>query len=380
MYPIDRRVKSSYIYDERVCFFRQEYVCEKGRYSVFSSHVVTATQALRDYMDGDTPSNRYILAPQLPLVPSLEIAQQKLNWETLSIRQLIYYGYIPGLLCDARDVRVSGSLADKARTYFQECVKQKLINDKSIKCLLSTFITGDSDSVPPPLLLLMDTFGRDLKFVVKWIPFHMAAALKYFSSQGECSPSVVSLLFNISTLFDRFMNAKGSSGDVWEALFVLTILIRCLSGEFDECLLPFPAAANLTVTYNELLNFNICQYGDMKTLSQLRQMIPKPHSGITNHIIVYYPYHVQFERYDVIVAFYDKYGTRMLYGYQLKEGRAVADKKPDREMTKCIVVRGNAADQARIINNWHVASEKEINTFFGVSGQSWTHSARKKWR
>jgi hypothetical protein len=46
----------------------------------------------------ESTSNRNVLGPELPLIPSLNIAAQNLNWPNLTPREALYYGNIPALI------------------------------------------------------------------------------------------------------------------------------------------------------------------------------------------------------------------------------------------------------------------------------------------
>ena len=42
----------------------------------------------------------------------------------------------------------------------------------------------------------------------------------------------------IAELFEDFKDSKIQSGDSWEALFLIVLLVRCLSRQFDDMILP----------------------------------------------------------------------------------------------------------------------------------------------
>jgi hypothetical protein len=86
--------------------------------------------------------------------------------------------------------------------------------------------------------------------------------------------------------------------------------------------------------------------------------------------------------YDVIVAVYpSESDERQLYGYQLKEGRGSPKELKKTVKSKFIgslVIRGEpnkAKSTQRKGVSWIVPGKKEIDSFFGVSGRSWTPQA-----
>ena len=91
--------------------------------------------------------------------------------------------------------------------------------------LLTSFITGQASLVPRPLLELMNIVEEGK---VSWIPCHMMVVLKEFASCGSL-PNQHLVLKNIVSQFDRFCSAKGQSGDAWEVLFVVVLLLHAVT-------------------------------------------------------------------------------------------------------------------------------------------------------
>jgi len=109
------------------------------------------------------------------------------------------------------------------------CV-QEGVTEKVIEKLLGSFLHGDPDSVPPTLLQLMDTTSDD---EVRWIPYNMVPVLREFDNVGPRKYSET-----ICDCFDFFLKSKAACGDSWEYLFIMTLLIRCVSHQFEQVLLP----------------------------------------------------------------------------------------------------------------------------------------------
>jgi hypothetical protein len=346
-------------------FVKSRFLKPSGRYFVFSSHVANTLRKLSAYMD--SVSNRSVLAPELPLIPSLSVAAEKFKLPDLNPREAIYYGTIPALIYEASRRCAPNDKRDEAIAL---CKSQDLVSDKIIKDLLATFITGDFLNVPHPLLQLMDTWretGESLK--VRWIPFHMMEVLRVFATFGSIDDNTVFVLKRIEGLFNDFKRAKEYSGDGWEALFVITLLIRSKAECFGTSLLPLEMVHVVNVTFNEPFK-GIVPFGEIKQVDEFIEALVEPE--LFPHIAIYWPAHAQFEHYDVIVAVYTARGSRKLYGYQLKEGTSIGKAQASHLFTKSFVVRGNAAENSSQIRGWYVASTNEICEFFGESGRNWT--------
>ena len=132
------------------------------------------------------------------------------------------------------------------------------------------------------------------------------------------------LLTRISDLFTDFGRAKEASGEAWESLFVIALLLRCLGDHFEDVVFPLKESQFKTdVSYNELLRGGL---NDLRSAEDLVKRLERPKQF--PHIAVYYPNHTQFQGLDVVVAVYDKAGNRTLYGYQLKEDNTIPADPP----------------------------------------------------
>lgn len=351
-------------------FLKRNFVSRAKRYLVFTSHVLAIGGQLSQFMDPFSGSMRKVVLRNLPLIPSLSMARKNLNWPSLSPRQALYYGRIPALVHEAHLDGGHGDHlpASKREKAIEECITEGLTPD-SIRHFMGTFITGNRLESLRPLESLM-TAQRDTAAqtdTVEWIPFFMMEALLRFSSyQGFKG------LKDIARLFAAFMDAKESSGDGWECLFVAVLLIRCWAQLGDCFLVPFQLDAPCTFSYNNLFA------GDFAT-QKVRDCV----NGIKDptsfpHVAIFYPSHASFELYDVIVAHFDQWGKHHLYGYQLKEGKALPKEESLSIFEKSFVIRGQAAKESNVGKNWVRASEEQINTFFGVSGRLWTPQQWKK--
>jgi hypothetical protein len=206
-------------------FLKKNFVSRANRYLVFSSHVLTTVAELAAHME--VFSNRNVIVQPLPLVPSVSVARANFSWPSLSARKVLYYGMVPALIHEAQldlqagaDTHLPNTKRDEV---IQKCVTGGLVTRDGIRRLLDSFLSGDVDNMLSPLQQLIDTVSvDDGTGRVRWIPFHMMEALRKFSSWEGFRD-----LEDIVRLFNAFKNAKESSGDGWEPLFVAVLLIRC---------------------------------------------------------------------------------------------------------------------------------------------------------
>jgi hypothetical protein len=214
---------------------------------------------------------------------------------------------------------------------------------------------------------------------VLWVPFHMMEVLRRFGQAGDLSFG--STLLDITRVFAAYVVSKEMSGDPWEALFVVTLLIRALSRTFDCDLfkLSHLAFEDCSVSFNDPFLLQKGTIGTIENLDAFLGEIPHSFEYVPGrpHIAIYYPGHGRFPKLDVIVAAWSKNGAkRQLYGYQLRAGNAPPDEDTDQHFIQSWVVRGHAPQSETTKLRWANASEAQNEDFFGKSGSQWT---RKMW-
>jgi hypothetical protein len=97
-------------------------------------------------------------------------------------------------------------------------------------------LKGDQARVPKVLLELKDidiemVYGVESP-VARWIPYHMTVVLTNLSRNISLPPAMRCCLAAICEQFNNVRTHKTQSGDGWEALFVATLLVRCLTNTF----------------------------------------------------------------------------------------------------------------------------------------------------
>ncbi len=346
----------------------------RGVYFVFSSRVVSTTHELSAYLE---PScERKLDVRQLPLIPSITVAKRDLKFPKLDARQALFYGLVPALILEGK------SVAPEAHEAIQTWIRAG-IDNKKVLSLLTTFIDGDSNCVPQCLLQMMDTFqDATEQRLVRWIPYHMIAVL--LGIQQHVEGDLQSHLLTIVDLFKVFKGSKEGSGDGWDALFVIVLLVRVLTRGFNNLInLKKITTSDFRVTYNEPFVHRRLLLAKVIKINDFLKGVPKdvPKGG---QISIYYPENDQFEMYDVIVVVWNKAGHReSMIGYQLRERRAIPSKMPRGEFTSSFVIRGKVdrgtnkkkgwtVPWTKKKNEWTVPSTDEITSFFGISGGQWT--------
>jgi hypothetical protein len=313
------------------------------------------------------------------MIYSVFDAAKNFGWADISAREIIFYGFIPALIYEAylqkKEAHKTDYLPFARRDFaINLCITSGLITNESVVMLLSSFITGKKDSVPLPLHELMNT-GNDGK--LQWIPFHMMPALMSFSEFMK--PELKIILQKIVSLFDNFVNAAHSSGKSWESLFFIVLLIRLASRQFDPLFLPFEMLAEYSISINTNLTTAGIAFETIEDVSILVKCINKPlHYP---HVAIFFPSNAKFEKEDIIVCVDKSPQHRILFGYQLKEGKDIPkDPLLDDVITHSFLVRGQPAKKEMDENfqNWIIPSEEQIKSFFGESGKHWTPSAWKK--
>jgi len=192
--------------------------------------------------------------------------------------------------------------------------------------------------------------------------------LKKFASSSLALKNKLAIQ-EIDTQFTMFKNAKTASGDAWEHLFVATLLIRCLAGEFDGVILPLNVREFVDCTVDFNWPFN-AQMDKITKVDEFVKLIGNPTHY--PHISIYYPPHATFEEVDVIFAAWPSADRKLLYGYQCKEGKALPSNYSNSVFEKCFVIRGQAPAKSSTAREWMSPCDAEIAQFFGESGSQWT--------
>ena len=365
-------------------FIKENFLKSSNRMLVFSSHVVGVGEKMTACMDPGT--DRGVTICELPLISSVQSINDVLDIQ-INPRKALYCGSIPSMIYLYSQTMLPSNKRNEA---IGSCLNdaENPINDTMILRMLEGFITGEINSVPKILLQFMnsvesidDRFGTISK--MRWIPYHMLPILEKFirDSRTKISPNLKLMLNNtLMKYFDSFFfYPKEYSGDAWESLFMIVLLIRCSTGMFDKTLMPYFEHYDTqpTLSLNKLFNEGF-SLGECKTVPDLLKGIRQPDHF--PHIAIYHPEYSQFKAVDVIVIVYKSATYRREYYYQLKESDNIpATPENMNTYSPFYVVRGKAAQKDTYqLRGWTVVSESDIEAFFGESGKHWTPNEWRK--
>jgi hypothetical protein len=353
-------------------FLKKHFLLEAGRGLVFSSHVVSLNGLLAEFMDGQG-SGREIRTYALPNIVTLSDTREKFKAGKLSPQEVLFLGMIPALI----HTSLRATLPHTRRETVVSDWLVSGVEPETAKTFLSTILDGSIRNIPVQLLELVDIAAdpeTGTNFV-RWIPFHMQYVLESMSQNSTFSGEFRSCTQGLAELFTSFKTAKKESGDAWEALFTIVLLIRCLCGKFNGRLLPL-SGDFASVRYNTpYLGDNFFS----KKLSEFLDGVPVSGGNSLPAISVYYPGHAKFETYDVIVAAWDAAGTRSLYGYQCKEGSSIPSVFANQSMFNgSYLIRGAPVKNDQSVRLWTTPSESQLDLFFGKSATQWSPKAWKR--
>jgi hypothetical protein len=369
-------------------FVKDNFLGMENRYLVFSSHLLDTFEFFSLHVDPSGGSIRPVVLQELPMVDDLSTVMQKLMPHLKGPREAIYYGLIPAMIFEkAKNCPIEGKRV-MAVNDFLNTGSGDLTQE--FKNILASIITGSLRSVPDPLHILLDT---DKEKKIRWIPYHLQFVMKMMYQHAfPHSSKYRQLSFAVQALCNGFYTAKEHSGDGWESLFVLFLLVRCIVAEphkrdsdatsllhpvAGESLLPkhwFGGTEFPHVTYNSSYQnsnrlFSECdKWNDLLEGLQL-EAAPQ--------LSIFYPPHATFQVYDVIVVYSKDKKVLETYGYQCKEGKVNSKHDPDPDIIRSFVLKGDSPQESKLHRGWLTPSTTDMDGFFGESGRHWTP---REWR
>jgi hypothetical protein len=342
-------------------FLKSEFLRPANRYLIFSSHVISTIYQFSDYLN--PIANHSVLLHALPLAPSLDDVRSQWGWDQLTLNEFLYYGRIPALLWQYRN---SYNIYAKRQNAI-DAIKKEISNDSALR-LLSTFITGNEDDVLPEIVQLMDATlsNRQMKEEkVRWIPAHMADVLGAFL-RDPVSAEIRFVIQEVQKMLNKFSDVKPGSGEGWECIFSLALLIRIVTDKAHP-LIPF-----LDNMQNYGVSFNFRFNSDANSVGDVLKGLKPPDSF--PHINVCVPSSAAFDSYDMLVVVSDAPNRRRIYGYQMKERNGRVKAPAAKEVSASFIIRGGSDMSCE--QGWTVASQEDISDFLGITGQDWAPS---KW-
>jgi hypothetical protein len=369
-------------------FLKDNFLGTENRYFVFSSHLLDTFEFFSLHVDPSGGSIRPVVLQELPMANDLSTVRQKLMPHLKGPREAIYYGLAPAMIFEKANERPIEGKRAMAVNDFLNTASGDLTQE--FKNILASIITGNLTLVPAPLHILLDT-SKEKK--IRWIPYHLQFVMEMmYQCAFPDSPKYRQLSFAVKTLCNDFYTAKEHSGDGWESLFVLFLLVRCIVAEphkrdgdatsslqpvAGESLLPnhwFAGTEFPHVTYNSSYNnpnrlFSACdKWNDLSEGLQLEA---------TPQLSIFYPSHASFQVYDVIVVYSKDKKVLETYGYQCKEGKVNSKHDPDPDITRSFVLKGDSPQEGKLHRKWLTPSTTDMDVFFGESGRHWTP---REWR
>jgi hypothetical protein len=347
-------------------FLKENFLEPAGRAFVFSSHVMSVRKTLTDYMH--SPSEREVKIVKLPVVENLEQAKILLECPTLTPQLALYLGLLPSLFYESKLNQLPYQRRESAILKY---IDSEEFTHEGIEDLLTSTLTGDYALVPKVFREFLDVEVSDQNPVVRWIPHHLSPILLTLSQLGKVPIATRICLKAICEQFDNFRNHKTQSGDGWEALFIITLLTRCLTKRFSE-LVPL-YGFDWEVSWNEPFDGQV----NFATEDVEKFVAGIPESRPQKSIAVYFPSYSEFEGYDVILAYWGDNGQRVLIGYQLKRGSKTSKAYARQDVFhRSYLIRGLASSKDSVMRGWTMPSDAVIDQFFGESLRYWSP---KRW-
>ena len=367
-------------------FLKENFIARAKRYVVFSSHIITALDSLRTYLDQSHGSARKVILQSLPHIYNLTMAQ-KIDPSIVTVRQVLRCGCVPGLIYDQRPTGQKEAQVKQsdAVTKYNELSSEN--SETAFSDLLKSFLTGDIDLVPAPLHILFDTRyihepnGLPTMNLI-WIPLHFEFVVHKVKLPDNSWLQAVAN--SLASLCQQTFSplSKEKSGEDWEAAFVNVLLLRCAAHSPENVFLPnFWFDALPTVQFNNFTGELVaCAEGGMrrKLLSECQdwseiEMGIHPGDQPTIHIL--YPTYAMFKVYGAFALYCCGGSIIDSCGFQMKAGSAESFDSPllPRSIGRSFYIQGlpkHDADTGK--NGWVVAGRGAIEKFFGLSGQNWT--------
>ena len=222
--------------------------------------------------------------------------------------------------------------------------------------------------------------------LVLWIPYHMIYVLKKIIADGGVNSRSAGHLQTLVTCLNTFNEEQNEPGEGWESLFVLVLLVRCLTRSLDTVLtINFASFTyeDYKVTVNEPLEPQELSIENMKNVKELLTTIPDEVDRGRHHIAIYWPIHSGSQVYDIVAVAWKDGKKFAVVCYQLKEGDGLKPAKVIDSCNKIFLINGEATQEENEAtggnnaqNKWTTPSKEEISECFGSSGHYWT---RQNW-
>uniref|UniRef100_A0A7S4NN26 Uncharacterized protein n=1 Tax=Paramoeba aestuarina TaxID=180227 RepID=A0A7S4NN26_9EUKA len=271
-------------------------------------------------------------------------------------------GFLPGLIF-SKEKHVS---FQPVSTKIAEALQKVTVSENLLHWLIKSMFDGQVHAdIPDELLFFVDSLEVNK---IRWLPIYL---YHLFSRCLDLLPSL-SYLKNAVSLYLQFESSRIHSGKSWEALFVLTLLLRCNHPDlrvvpflnfFPDCDWPM----NLKVSYNSpevIKDLVICT-----SFEQIKKQIDV--SEQTSHLAIIYPPNSQFKDFDCFVIAWNEKGEKNIFAFQLKDRQqrpTYWPNQPPESITKAFLVHSQAPANDETNEKWVVLSQCHLEDLYGVSG------------
>jgi len=315
---------------------------KQPRMLVMSTHINdTASGFGSDYYPSETPSFRQVDVLALPLIRDIFGVAQRLQHSPTAI---FLAGRIPGNVIAWKSVE----------NHFASTIKgsDELIAFRNNIKLFAHACLDSSLAAELPSDVRKNGIYEGRKHL--WTPFVIAHAL-VATCPGQFEP--------LRKLMDRAFTAKEGTGDAWEVLMLLALLVHFVAGSVSELSGRIVSALDLlfvrespewTSTLDDVITW----------LTHDQKIRAFPYPVGSTHII--FPEAADFNLYDLVVVRLEKDGWKPLLGYQMKLGKAApsgnALQFPSFLMSGSTTPRTNSR-----ADGWRKPNRDELTAFLGHS-------------
>ena len=300
-----------------------------NRALVFSSHInETRSQMMDDFFK--VASFRQVVAISPPRVIDVHKAARQFG-TTVDVVHLM--GRVPAHLAAWESVAAKVSALAKA--------------DFDVTAFAAACLDGDMEEHELPLSItqLSAVEVTDDGARRRWVPYTVAGVLR---ARGYKE------LFH---LLHSALTSKEASGQVWELVVLLALVVRRLANKMHPMLRPVPAGLG-----------QVAFTRGAHTVKNVTELVAWANAqpGSAPHLVVF-PLHAQFEVYDVVELVRDGDHYRAFSGYSMKEGADAPQVAPPIAGASYFFSRKARGAVYAPKRGWIKASGPDMRSFLGES-------------
>ena len=284
---------------------------------------------------------------------------------------------IPGLLIErAQNRTITDRRAHAVASFVAQLNLKGETEAQKVVCdLFNGFITGFVSAVPEILQELMTAEQQVNKVILRWMPCHVEFLPSEMWSRCNFLGDNKACLKRICEHLGTHLGSKEQSRDVFEALFIVIAIVRCLSGTFESKILPLGEhLKELVVKCDAPFTGSNCN--ETQDPMEFVESVPltlSEEDRDEDQASIHCPGCAWFNACDVIIAFWKRGGAkRKLFGCQMKEGQSTGEPFAcDEAFDTSHLIRGKATSKGTHIRLFAACNEEQVENFFGLSGSQW---------